>query len=142
LGGDQQLITVLPQVIGKDAAEIGLGRPIWRAVVTLAQCLGGCGPTIIVGEIEVSHAKIERTPDDFALGADRSVEAKVLPKPERDCREINPTLATTTVGHLLIAVWRRNVGHGHAVCHGSRRLAPDGEASWPCPGGTRRERGG
>src|SRR5262249_12344333 len=139
---------------GGDRAELGLARSIGRAVVTLTQCLRRGSPAVVVGEVEMCHAEIEGTPDDRALSADRSVVAEVLPQPERDCRKVNPALATATVRNLPIAVWRRNVCHGHAVCHGSRRhnrsapalaIEPTGRFTWSsplsqpsrCPGGSR-----
>ncbi len=58
LGRDDQLIAVRAQVLAQDAAEVDLGRPVRR--------------TVVVGEIEVGHAQVERAAQDRPLGVQRA----------------------------------------------------------------------
>jgi hypothetical protein len=50
------------------AAEVGLGAAVGRAVV--------------VGEVEVGDAQIERAAQDGALDVERLVVAEVVPEPQ------------------------------------------------------------
>ena len=54
-------------------AEVRLGRAVRRAVV--------------VGQVEVGHAAVERPSQHGPLGLDRLPVAEVLPQAERDRRE-------------------------------------------------------
>src|ERR1035437_2633653 len=65
-GGDDELVAISAQVRGEDSAEVLLGRAVWRPVV--------------VGQIEVRDAKVERPADYRPAGLQRSLVAKVLPE--------------------------------------------------------------
>ena len=52
LAGDDQLVAMAGEVLDQDAADVFLGGAGWRAVV--------------VGEIEVGHAAVERAAHDPA----------------------------------------------------------------------------
>ena len=64
---DDQLVAVAGEVLVEDASEVDLRAAVGRAVV--------------VGEIEVGDAEIERAPHDRAAGRERPVIAEVLPQP-------------------------------------------------------------
>src|SRR5262249_57907001 len=55
-------------------AEVGLGRPVRRAVV--------------VGEVEMGHAEVERPAEDRPLGLQGGLVAEVLPQPEGDLGQL------------------------------------------------------
>ena len=56
----------------QDETEVGLGGPR--------------GGPVVVGEVEVGDAEVERAAQDGALGVERTVVAEVVPEPERDAR--------------------------------------------------------
>jgi len=68
LGRDDQLVAVGPEVLGEDATEVVLGAAVGRSVV--------------VGEVEVRDAEVERASQHGATVRQRAVVAEVLPQPE------------------------------------------------------------
>src|SRR5690625_191979 len=90
LGGDDQLVTVRGKVLREDASEVRLRSSVRRAVV--------------VGEIEVGDAEVERPPQDRPLRHQRFVVTEVVPQPERDRRQLQATSPATAVRDLLVAV--------------------------------------
>src|SRR6266498_3152902 len=68
LGGDHQLVSIGPEVLSEDATEVDLGRPVGRPVV--------------VGQIDVCNAQIERPPENGPLYVERTIVAEVLPEAE------------------------------------------------------------
>ncbi len=87
LGRDHQLVAVGPEVLGEDRAEVRLRRAVRRPVV--------------VGQVEVGHAPVERPAQDRPLGLDRLVVAEVVPQAERDRRQLQPRPAAAAVGVAL-----------------------------------------
>jgi hypothetical protein len=98
LGGDDQLVAEGREVLAEDAPEVQLGRAGRRAVV--------------VGEVEVADAAVERAPQHRALGLERLVVAEVVPEAERDRRQLDAAAPAAAVGRLLVAVVSGDVGHG------------------------------
>ena len=113
LGRDHQLVAVAGEVLAEDAAEVGLGRPVGRAVV--------------VGQVEVGDAEVERAPQDVALGLERLVVAEVVPQAERDRREVEAAAADAAVGHAPVAAGGGNVGLEDV--HAAHHRAPTGTIS-------------
>ena len=81
------------EVLGEHAAEVLLGRAVRRAVV--------------VGEVEVRDAEVERAAQDRALALERLVVAEVVPQAERDGGELEAAAPAAAVGHRVVAVRRR-----------------------------------
>ena len=90
------------EVCRHQAAEVLLGGSIRRPVV--------------VGEIEVSDARVERAEADVALHREGTVMAEVVPQAERDQREAQPAATTAAVLHRVVAVCCCDVAHGASVC--------------------------
>ena len=72
LGRDDQLVAVGPEVLRQEPAEVLLGGAVGRAVV--------------VGQVEMRDAEVERAAQDRAARLERTVAAEVVPEPERDAR--------------------------------------------------------
>ena len=70
LGGDHQLLAVGPRGGRRGDARSSPPRTRWRPVV--------------VGQVEVGDAQVERASDDGTLAGEGSVLAEVVPQPERD----------------------------------------------------------
>jgi len=68
LAGDDELVTVGPEVAPQVLAKIGLGAAVGRAVV--------------VGQVKVRDARIERGAQHLALTGQRRGIAKVVPQAE------------------------------------------------------------
>jgi hypothetical protein len=100
LGRDDQLIAVRPQVFPHDPAEINFGCAVWRPV--------------IVRQVEVRDAQVERPADDRALVLDRLAVAEILPQPERNLGQQDPAAPAAAVGVLGVTVL------GGHVCHGGQ----------------------
>src|SRR4029079_11398255 len=81
----------------EESAKGLLGRPVRRAVV--------------VREVEMGDAEVERSAHDGAAALKRRVTAEVLPESERDRRQVQPGDAGSAVLHLLVAVVGRRVCH-------------------------------
>src|SRR3984885_14639415 len=69
LGGDDEFVAILAEVLAEDPSEIRLGTAIR-------------GP-IVVGQIKMGDTQVEGTPQDGALSLERSVITEVLPQPKR-----------------------------------------------------------
>ena len=76
LGGDDQLVAVGREVGGQQPAEVLLGAAVGRPVV--------------VGQVEMRDAEVERAADDRALRLERAVVAEVVPEAERDGGSLSP----------------------------------------------------
>ncbi len=74
----------------QDFAKRGFGRTGRRAV--------------IVGEIEMGDAQIERRVAQFALEVVRRVVAEIVPQAERKRRQLEAGPAGAPVAHLAVAV--------------------------------------
>ena len=94
---DDELVAVGAQVVAEQPAERLLGRAVGRPVV--------------VREVEVGDAEVERAQDGRAARLVRPVGAEVVPEPERDRRQHEPAAAAAPVLHPLVPVGRRGV-HG------------------------------
>src|ERR1700733_7346216 len=94
LGRDDDLVAVGLQVLAEDPPEIDLGTAVRRAVV--------------VGQVEVGDAEIERTADHRPAIRERPVVAEVLPESERDRRQLEAAAPAAPVGHPVVA---RLIGH-------------------------------
>ena len=84
------------QVGLEDAAEVLLGRAVWRPIV--------------VRQVEVRDPEIEGPPDDGPLRFDRTVAPEVLPEPEGDRWQLQPAATGAPVGHagVTLAVWHHD----------------------------------
>ena len=90
LGRDDQLVTVPGEVGRQDRAEILLGRSVRRAVV--------------VGQVDVRDAEVERPSQDLPLAIERHVMAEVLPQAERHRRQAQTAATTATVRMVLVTI--------------------------------------
>src|ERR1700727_1208933 len=97
LGRDHELVANASEVAAQDVPEGKFGRAWW-------------GP-IIVGEVEMRDAKIERL---TAYGAHRIgglVETEIVPQTQRYRRKFQPAAAAAVVDHFVVARGRRRGGH-------------------------------
>jgi hypothetical protein len=92
-------------------AEVGLG--------------GAVGRPVVVGQVEVRDAEVERPPQGRPLPLERHVVAEVVPETEADRREVEAAAARPAVGHRVVAVVGCAVGHPRIVPvrGGTRRAA-------------------
>ena len=97
LGGDDQLIAIRQQVLAHDPAEVDLRRAVRRPVV--------------VGQVEVRDAEVERAPDDLPLCVQRPAVAEVLPETERHLRQLEPAAPAAPVGDSFVTISRGNISH-------------------------------
>src|SRR5262249_55151933 len=97
LGRDDQLVAAGPQVLADDAAAVRLRRPVRRAVV--------------VRQVEVGDAQVERAAQDGPAVLQRAVVAEVVPQPQRHLGKLDAAAPAATVADLLVAVSRGGVGH-------------------------------
>src|SRR4029077_607228 len=74
----------------EDRAEVLLGRSVRRAVV--------------VGQIDVRDAEVERPSQDLPLAIERHVMAEVLPQAERHRRQAQTAATTATVRMVLVTI--------------------------------------
>ncbi|CRM71698.1 hypothetical protein [Pseudomonas sp. 22 E 5] len=95
--GDDQLVAVVLEVFTQQTAEVDLGAAIRWAVV--------------VGQVEVVDPQVECGAQQGALGVDRGAVAKVVPQPQGQCRQHQPTAAYAAVRDRFIAVFGSNVSH-------------------------------
>ena len=103
LGRKEKLVAVGREILSEQLPEIRLGAAVGRPVV--------------VREIEVADAEIERAPQDRALRLQRPVTAEVVPQPQRDQRQLDPAAPTAPVGHALVAVVGGDIGVGADCGH-------------------------
>src|SRR5262249_61632047 len=101
------LVPVGAQVLPHDAAEVQLGRPVRRAVV--------------VREVEVGHAEVERTAEDRPLGLYRALIAEVLPEPEGDLGQLHAASPAPAGTPVALPVTGRNVGHAGSLSPARQR---------------------
>src|ERR1700712_1435692 len=101
LSGDDGLVTQGGEVVAQVDPEVLLGATVGRPVV--------------VGEVEVRDATVERPAQDRPLGLLGAVGAEVLPEAERERRQLQPAPAGEAVLHGLVTVlgWSP-VTHGHS----------------------------
>jgi len=108
LGRDHKLIAVRSEVGAQNATEIRLRTAVWGAVV--------------VRQVEMGDAEVERAPQDGALAVDGAAVAEVLPEPQRHRGERETAAPTAAVGHRGIPVGcgdeGREVGHASIVADG------------------------
>ena len=97
LGGDDQLVAVGLPVPQHVHAEVPLRLAVGRAVV--------------VGQVEVGDAVIERRAQDLALHAKRRDLAEVVPQAQRERGQQQAAPAAAPVGHRVVPGGRGNVGH-------------------------------
>ena len=97
LGGDDHLVAVGHEVALHVDAEAALGLAVGRAVV--------------VGQVEVGDAVIERRAQDLALHAKRRDLAEVVPQAQRERGQQQAAPAAAPVGHRVVPGGRGNVGH-------------------------------
>src|SRR6185436_268328 len=106
---DDELVTIGAEVLRVDPAEALLGRPVRRPVV--------------VRQVEVRHATVERAAQHCARALERAVATEVLPEAERDRGQLQPPAPAPPVLHPVVAVVRRDIRHRHApwslarACH-------------------------
>jgi len=93
LGRDNEFVAVDSKISCEDTSKILLRRTIWGAVV--------------VGEIEVGHATIERSAQDGPPRFEHVVSAEVLPQTQADCRQPQPAAAGASIRHAAFIPERR-----------------------------------
>ena len=110
LGRDHQLAPERAEIIAQDATEILLGRAVRRSVV--------------VREIEVRDAAVERAADHGAAGLEHVRAAEIVPEAERDGRQVEAAPAAAAEGGVPVAgrVWL--IRH-HGFLLPPRRTAAD-----------------
>ena len=106
LGRDHELVAEGREVLLQQGAERLLGGAVGRAVV--------------VGEVEVRDAEIERAAHDRAARLERTVASEVLPQAERDRRQQQPAAPAAVVGHAVVAIAGGQVGHAQLPRRGDR----------------------
>src|SRR6185295_2426517 len=62
------------------------------------------GRPVVVGQVEVGHAEVERAAQDGALGAERLVVTEVVPQPERYRRQQQPAATRAAIAQVLVTV--------------------------------------
>ena len=72
LGGDDELVAVVAEVVVEDPGEVALGAAVGRPVV--------------VRQVEMGDAQVEGSAHDGTLGLEGPVVTEVLPQPERHRR--------------------------------------------------------
>ncbi|SOT42656.1 hypothetical protein F01_420702 [Burkholderia cenocepacia] len=117
---DQQLVAIRPEILLQQPAEVGFGAAVRRPVV--------------VREVEVVDAEVERGAQDLALRRDRRRIAEVVPQAERQGGQFEPGLAAGAVLHAGITFGSCFVGH-ESVPSGHR-----GKGRAPATPMTRRRR--
>ena len=141
---DHELVAIGREILLQQAPERLLRRAVGRAVV--------------VGEVEVRDAEVERAAHDRAARLERPIGAEVLPQAERDRRQQQPSPPAAVVAHAVVAVGGGYVRHARlprARGQAPRRydlaagpVAPRGlagsvgaaSAATPPPGGARASR--
>ncbi len=93
---DDQLVAVRREVLAHHPAEVRLGRAVRRAVV--------------VGQVEVRDALVERVAEHLALAVEGDVVAEVPPQSERDGRKGQARRADLAVVEGFVAVVSRGIG--------------------------------
>src|SRR5258708_16515318 len=94
----------------QDAAEVRLGRTVWRAVV--------------VSQVEVGHAHLEGATDDGAVFVRRLVAAEVLPESNGERREQQTALPAAAVDHPSTLTSPRETGEASLRPDPLRALPP------------------
>ena len=85
------------EVLLIEQAECGLGRTGRR--------------TVIVGEVEVRNAEVEGAAGDGTSVFQRVESAEVVPPAQLDPRQFDSACSCANVVHLVISVFRGQVGH-------------------------------
>ena len=85
---DDQFVAVAGEVGRQHLAEILLRRSVGRAV--------------IVGEIEVGDAAVERAAEHRAAGLEHVGAAEILPQAERDQRQVEAASPASAVAHPAV----------------------------------------
>ena len=100
--------------VGQDAAEVLLGRAGRRAVV--------------VGEVEVRDAEVERAADDRALARRARLSSpKLCQRPSETAGSCEAAAPAAAVGHRVVAVRGGDVGHArHPTSRRAARAARSG----------------
>ena len=114
---------IRPEVAAHHPAEVLFGRTVrW---------------SIVVGQVKVCDALVERVPQHLALDVEGAVVAEVVPEPERDGGQDQTRVADSAVHHGVVAIPRcapriQGVRHAFIVeidAHASHpSCAPSGSA--------------
>src|SRR5690606_36726343 len=99
---------VRAEVLGEVPTEVLLGRAVRRAVV--------------VREVEMRDAQVERAAQHGALGVERVDVTEVVPEPERDRGQVEAAAPRASVGHRVVAVVGGDVAGGER--HGPHSAPP------------------
>ncbi|MPN01338.1 hypothetical protein SDC9_148547 [bioreactor metagenome] len=93
LGGDDQLITIGREVLGKQFAEVQFSRSCWRSIV--------------VSQIKVGDSQIECGMQHLAGVGQGSCVPKIMPEPKGDGRELQTAFPASVVEHRVVAfrIW-------------------------------------
>lgn len=68
--------------------------------------------SIVVGQVEVDDAEVERAAQNGPLGLDGPVIIEVLPQPEGDLGQLYPAAPAAAVGHGLVTAGGSEIRHG------------------------------
>ena len=107
LGRDDQFVAIGAEIAPQHLAEEFLGRPRRRPVV--------------VGEVEVGDAEIERGAAHRARRLRHRVVAEVVPQAERDRGQFQPAAPTAAIDHAVVAFDIGEIGHERSPGCGTAR---------------------
>ncbi len=97
-GGDDKLVAERGEVLFEDPAETLLRRSV--------------GGAVIVGEIEMGNPQVEGAAQHRPAVLERFHGAPVVPQAKGNEGELQAAPAAAFVGHPVVSVLRRHVGHG------------------------------
>src|SRR5207248_228455 len=90
LCGYDQLVAVRAEVFVHDAPEVDLGAAVRRSVV--------------VCQVEMGYALLERSAQGRATGLEREVVAEVVPEAKRDGGKLQAPSAASPIGHRVVTI--------------------------------------
>ncbi len=136
---------VVPR-LGRDHELVAEGREILLQEHPERLLGGSVGRPVVVREVEVRDAEVERAAHDRTAGLERPVAAEVLPEAERDGREQQTAAAAAVVEHAVVAIAGGYVGHAQLPRRGdgqpddttSARTMDRRPLGHPCPAGRKR----
>jgi hypothetical protein len=76
---------------------------------------------VVVRQVEMRDAQVERPPDDRPLRIEPPFVPEVLPEPERDFRQHDPAAPAAAVSDMLVTVSGGEVSHAASLAPHRRR---------------------
>ncbi len=111
-GADDELVAVVAEVFAQQTATVLFRGSRFRPVV--------------VGEVEMRDAVVERGEHDTTHGVVWRGVAEIMPESQRDGRQLESAVARMVVGHGVVAFRRRRVYGGWFEQDSSLSCSPDG----------------